>query len=117
MSKIYMPSNLINSNYSYEMNGDDYFVVHTNNNCYNNGYNTIYCDCYKVYPTQDYLVTNAFACYNGNYASIPYNNLTSDFWYRIDLDKILIIFLILAIFIIFIPYKIIGRWFGRWLKV
>ena len=50
MSKIYMPSDLINSQWSYEMNADDYFVVHTNRNCYNNGYNTIYCDMIAIYP-------------------------------------------------------------------
>lgn len=116
MSKIYMPSNMINSNWSYEVNADDYYVIHTNNNCYYN-YNTQYCDCYKVYPTIDYLTTNAFACYNGSYASINYNDLTDDYWYRIDIDKSLFIFLILFIFIILIPFKILGRWFGRWLKV
>lgn len=117
MGKIYMPQNMINSNWGYELNADDnYFVVHTYNNCYNN-YNTQYCDCYKIYPTMDYITTNAFACYRGNYASINYNDLTSDFWYRIDIDKSLIIFTILFIFGILIPYKIISRLFGRWLKV
>ena len=117
MSKIYLPSNMINSNWSYEINADNYFVVHTNNNCYNNGYNTWYCDCYKVYPTMDYITSNAFACYQGNYASINYNDLTSDFWYRIDIDKCLVIFLIIFLFGILLPYKIISRLFGRWLKI
>lgn len=46
---------------------------------------------------------------------ISQSNLTNSFWYRNDLDSILIIFLILFIFIILLPLKVISR-FNRRLK-
>lgn len=115
MSKTYIPSDLLNSNYSYELNGD-YFIIHTNQNCYQN-YNTTYCDCIRVYPGLDYQVSNRYTCSNNYSVSIPYSNLSSDYWYRIDIDKSLIIFLVIFIFGIYMPYRVISRLFGRWLKV
>lgn len=115
MGKTYIPSDLLNSNWSYEFN-DYYFTIHTYQNCFNQ-YNTTYCDCIRLYHSFDYQYSNRFSCSNNFTTSISYDNLTSDFWYRVDIDKSLTIFMILAIIIIFIPFKIIGRWFGRWLKV
>lgn len=111
----YMPSDLINSNYTYYLN-NNYYVVRTNNNCYNN-YNTQYCDCVDVFPMLDYSRSNAYSCSTSYSHTINYDSFTSDYWYRLDIDKILVIFIILAIVIIIVPYKIISRWFGRWLKV
>lgn len=48
---------------------------------------------------------------------LPSNSITTDVYYRTDFDSILIIFLILFIFIIVLPYKIMSRAFGRWLKI
>ena len=45
------------------------------------------------------------------------SSFTTDVYYRNDFDSILIIFLILFIFIIVLPYKIMSRAFGRWLKI
>ena len=45
------------------------------------------------------------------------SSITTDFYYRNDIDSILIIFSILFIFIIVLPYKIMSRAFGRWLKI
>lgn len=45
------------------------------------------------------------------------NNITNEVYYRNDLDSILIIFLVLFIFIIALPYKVMSRAFGRWLKI
>lgn len=45
------------------------------------------------------------------------NIITNDVYYRSDFDSVLIIFLILFIFIIVLPYKIMSRAFGRWLKI
>lgn len=44
------------------------------------------------------------------------NSFTTDVWYRYDISHILIIFLILTIFVVYLPYKIYSRVFGRWLK-
>lgn len=48
---------------------------------------------------------------------ITKSSITTDVYYRNDFDSILIIFLILFIFIIVLPYKIMSRAFGRWLKI
>lgn len=48
---------------------------------------------------------------------LPSNSITTDVYYRNDIDSILIIFFILFIFIIALPYKIMSRAFGRWLKI
>lgn len=45
------------------------------------------------------------------------SSITTDVYYRNDFDSVLIIFLILFIFIIVLPYKIMSRAFGRWLKI
>ena len=45
------------------------------------------------------------------------STFSNDVYYRTDFDSILIIFLILFIFIIVLPYKIMSRAFGRWLKI
>lgn len=112
----YLPSELINQNYKYRINGD-YYVIIKNTNCYNS-YNTTYCDCVNVFPRMDYIQSETYSCsstQSSNY--IPYTNFTNDFYYRIDLSNILLIFLVLFIFIIHLPYRIMSRVFGRWLKV
>lgn len=112
----YLPSNLISSSYQYITNGD-YIQIRTNQGCYTSGTQQ-YCQCYYVYPNMDYLVSNVYNCtpFNNN-QSLSYTNFSSNFWYRVDISNILIIFLILFIFIILLPYKIMSRPFGRWLKL
>lgn len=39
--------------------------------------------------------------------------LTSDYYYRNDFDSILVIFLIMCIFIVYIPIKVCSRFFRR----
>jgi len=45
------------------------------------------------------------------------DNITNEFYYRNDLFDILGCFIILCLFCIYMPYKIISRAFGRWLKL
>lgn len=115
MSKTYMPQDLLNNNYRYTVS-DDYFLVHTNNNCYTQ-YSTTYCDCYYVYPKLDYIRSQAVSCNYNPTTVVPRETFSSSYWYRIDLSSILLIFLILWIFIFKYPYRIISRMFGRWLKI
>lgn len=57
----------------------------------------------------------------GSYSTLPVcldnNVLTDSVYYRNDFDSILIIFIILIIFCFYYPFKIIGRAFGRWLRI
>lgn len=112
----FLPSNLINGNYLYNVS-NDYIVVRTNNNCYQQ-YNTTYCDCYNVYPNLDYMTTTAYYCnYSQTNANIPYTSFTDNHWYRVDTYKSLIMFFIIFLFSFYLGYKIISRLFGRWLKI
>lgn len=115
--KTYMPTNLINQNYRYRISGD-YYVVIKNTNCTTN-YNTTYCDCVNVFPKLDYLESETYQCsYTSNSSNyIAYTNFTDDFYYRIDIANVLLIFLILFLFIIRLPFRLISRVFGRWLKL
>lgn len=113
--KTYLPSQFINNNYRYTIS-NDYYIVHTNNNCFQQ-YNTTYCDCYNVYPKMDYVYTQAYSCGYNSSTNFDVNTFSSDIWYRLDLVSILIIFLILFIFIFKYPFRIISRLFGRWLKL
>lgn len=107
----YLPSEYINSNYSYYLD-NNYFVVKTNKDCYTN-YNTTYCTCNRIYPNSDYLVSSDYSCSLSNYNLIPYSQFTDDVYYRTDFDSILIIFLIMCIFCFYIPIKIFTRLFRR----
>lgn len=111
----YLPSDDINTNYRYTITDSNY-LIRTNNNCYTQ-YNTTYCDCYYIYPHNDYIKSEIQTCNYNSGTWVNSSNFTSDYWYRLDIDKSLIIFIILFIFCIYMPYKIISRIFGRWFKI
>lgn len=114
--KTYLPTEDINSNWKYRIN-DDYYLIITNQNCYTQ-YNTTYCDCYYRYPKNDYIRSETQSCnWSSTNSWIPSSYFTDDYWYRLDLSNILIIFIILFIFGIYFPYRVINRIFGRWLKI
>ena len=48
---------------------------------------------------------------------LPTSSITNDFYYRVDFSQIVLIFSIFAFFIVYLPYKIWSRLFGRWLKL
>lgn len=88
---------------------------------------------YDTYPTyntsynyRDYYIKSNYIYRDGsgtwnNYSTLPSclstDVITNDYYYRNDFDSICIIFLIFSIFIIYLPYKIFSRLFGRWLKL
>lgn len=57
----------------------------------------------------------------GSYSTLPTclstDVLTNEYVYRNDFDSILICFFILLILLIYLPYRIISRFTGRWLKI
>lgn len=77
----------------------------------------------------DYVAYTDFF-YNNNYYSrsgleevitqpecISHDQLTTDYMYRVDIDKILIIFLILAFVIVYLPCKLLFHLFNRRTRV
>lgn len=77
--------------------------------------------CYRTYyPHSDYIYNTR--CDNGfNYGNtfelLDYSDSTQSYFYRVDYTNILICITILLLFVIILPYKIISRLFGRWLKL
>ena len=60
MAKTYLPSDSINSNYHYSISEHNY-LIRTNQNCYTQ-YNNTYCDCYYIYPKNDYIKSETQSC-------------------------------------------------------
>lgn len=82
-------------------------------------YNTTY-NYRDYYIKSDYIYREG----QGNWSSystlptcLPSSDITNDIYYRIDFASILLTFAILCYFIIFLPYRIMSRAFGRWLKI
>lgn len=107
MNKIYIPSQYVNSNYSYRFNGDFIDII-TNVNCYSQ-YNTTYCNCYR-YNWKTNVISDTYSCStNNNNPVINYNYITSDINYSESIrekyiqDKMLYI----GIFIIGIIFAIL----------
>lgn len=101
----YLHSDLINENNLYTYQNDTITIL---SNCNNN-----ICSCVDVYPKLDYIRSNVYTCNSDNIVSIPYNTFTSNEMYRIDYVLILLMLCIFAFWIIFIPLKILFRFFRR----
>ena len=88
--------------------------------------------CYYTQPRQNTTVNYSDYYYNSHYleqrgsqtfsqyATLPTcyssNDLTTNVYYRNDLDSILICFFIIVLICFYFPYRLISRAFGRWLK-
>lgn len=86
---------------------------------YNPGYNQQISIKYRdYYITTNYIYQDGVQTF-GNYSQLPVclnkSNLTNDFYYRNDFDRVLVIFLILLIIGFLIPFKIITRMFKRFI--
>ena len=111
---IYVPSDLT-YNKCYVVQNEDvirgYDRVPSNNTNYN------YRD---YYIHSDYIYKDGYGSWN-QYSTLPVclstSDITNDFYYRVDFSNILLIFFIFSIFVIYLPYKIFSRLFGRWLKL
>lgn len=82
--------------------------------------NNISANYRDYYYTSNYTYTSnstSWSAYSTLPSCLPNNEVTSNVFYRNDIDKILICFIILLIICFYFPYKIISRAFGRWLKV
>lgn len=78
------------------------------------------------YNYRDYYYNSDYYYRDGNgtwsqYTTLPTclsnDVITNDYWYRLDLTNILFIFCVLFLFIIYFPFRVFRRMFGRWLNV
>lgn len=115
MGKIYLPIE-VNSNQCPVVVSDGHIRVYDSipNGTIQN--NVSYTD---FYIRENYLSTNGSVNWN-QYSTqncVDRTQFTTDFWYRPDIWQSLICFVIIGYVGIYLPYKIISRLFGRWLKI
>lgn len=76
----------------------------------------------RDYQYRDYYINSNYIFRDGsgswsNYSTLPIcldsSIITHDFYYRNDFDNILIIFLIMSIFIVYLPIKIVSKLFKK----
>lgn len=107
----YLPTDLINQDFTYKIY-DNYYQVFKDCN------NQSQCTCQNVYFQNDYLVSNDYSCHlYSNDNVLNSTSFTDNFFYRLDITQSMIIFCILFYFNIYLVFKIFSRFFGRWLKI
>ena len=108
MSKLYVPNDVSLDNVSciFLENNDSIIIRYSDNTYYKVTYNNLLSD-YNV--SQTYFDNFDVSCSN--------IELTHDYFYRKDIDSIIILFFILSIICLYFPYRIFSRLFGRWLKL
>ena len=102
MSKIYLPSEYVNSPCKVINNG--YIRAYTNSNLTN------YVD---IYVNQDYMLREGYNNYVYSGQCDTINIYTDDFYYRTDFPDILFMFLIFVLFCIYLPFRIIRRFYKK----
>lgn len=115
MTKIFLPID-VSDNQCAVMVSDGHIRVYDR---VPNGTNINGVHYYDFYIRDDYIQTEGttnFSSYT-TYNCINSSNFTTDYWYRLDIDKIVTVFLAVAIVGIWLPYKIFSRFLGRWLKI
>lgn len=106
MAKIYLPTNLLNSDCKVVNN--DYIRVYTNNN---------YTSWTDVYFKSGYYLKSGQSNYPNTVTCDNLNTFTDNIFYRYDCANSLLIFFIISIVCLYFPFRIFSRAFGRWLKV
>ena len=103
MSKIYLPTEYINSPCKVINNG--YIRAYTNSSL------TEYVD---IYLNQDYMLREGTYSYGYSGQCDSLNTYTDNFYYRTDFPDILLMFTIFVLFGIYLPFKIIRRFYKKW---
>lgn len=68
----------------------------------------------------DYITrtgSQTFTNYNYSMNCQSHSNFTTDFYYRVDFQNIIIIFFVIVFIVYYLGFKPISRIFGRWLKL
>ena len=102
MSKIYLPSEYVNSPCKVINNG--YIRAYTNSSL------TEYVD---IYLNQDYMLKQGTYSYGYTGQCDTINTYTDNFYYRTDFPDILLMFSIFVLFGIYLPFRIIRRFYKK----
>ena len=106
MAKIYLPTNLLNS--ECKVVNNDYIRVYTNNN---------YTSWTDVYFKSGYYLKSGQSNYPNTVSCDNLNTFTDNIFYRYDCANSLLIFFIISVVCFYFPFKIFARAFGRWFKL
>lgn len=102
MSKIYLPTEYLNSPCKVINNG--YIRAYTNSSL------SEYVD---IYLNQDYMLKQGTYNYGYSGQCDTINTYTDNFYYRIDFPNILFMFFIFVLFGIYLPFRIIRRFYKK----
>lgn len=102
MSKIYLPSEYVNSPCKVINNG--YIRAYINSSL------TEYVD---IYLNQDYMLREGTYSYGYTGQCDTINTYTDNFYYRTDFPDILLMFSIFVLFGIYLPFRIIRRFYKK----
>ena len=102
MSKIYLPTEYVNSPCKVINNG--YIRAYTNSSL------TEYVD---IYLNQDYMLKQGTYSYGYSGQCDTINSYTNNFYYRTDFPDILLMFSIFVLFGIYLPFRIIRRFYKK----
>ena len=114
MAKIYLPNNLSN-NACIVLEREGTFRV----------YESTPNGTQQSVAFTDYYVKNNYITYSGTSTftqdttlqCLDHDQFTTDYWYRPDIWQSLICFYIIALVGLYLPFKILSRMLGRWLKI
>lgn len=111
MARIYIPS--YSSNNCVVIQSNDIVRVYQTRPVAGSTVNYI-----DYYIHSDYYSNTGSATFS-NYSVIPtcQQDITTDFYYRVDFDKIIVIFMAILVLCYFMAFKPIVRLMGRWLKL
>lgn len=111
---IYLPRQITNQNCAYIYN-EEVIRVYDTKPTTTGTYN--YTDYYVDF---DYNIHNGISTFS-QYSTFPtclsYTNFTDNYFYRIDIMNILVCVFIILIVCFYFPFRIMSRFFGRWLKL
>lgn len=100
--KVYLPSNLINNNYTYSIL-QNYIQVKTNQNC-RTQYTSTYCDCFNIYYNNNYATSDLYECNISQNVNVSRETFTNDFWQSPYLYQSMVS-LIPILFLIYITFR------------
>lgn len=105
---IYVPD----INYDYYYYSSPYIYAFNSSACTNTGYQTR-CNATRYDISNHYFNDNVTITLYDSTTYLSKSNLSTDFYYRNDLDSILICFIIIVIVGFGIPWKLLSRLFWR----
>ena len=102
---IYIPTELLHQENYYSYSNNDIITVYSS--CNNDS-----CTCTDIYTNLDYNKSSTYSCTKTGVNFID-STPTDNFYYRKDFWSILIMFIIFCFVIIWVPLKIVMRFFKR----